>query len=159
MTTRSNPSRWTAAGALALAFVAGGFVLPPLGAAAQPPHAMMGAPGDMHAHMMAHVRRMLDAVEATPDQKARIQAILHEAVAPMMDMRPAMEAAHVRLAEILGAPVVDRAALEQMRSEHMAKFDAASRRLTTALADAADVLTPAQRARLAALVARHPPGA
>jgi Spy/CpxP family protein refolding chaperone len=153
-------SRWAAAGALTLAFTAGGLVLPPLAATAQSQasHAMMGGPQGMHGQMMAHVARLLDAVDATPDQKARIHTILRDALAPMMDMRPAMDAAHRRLAQILAAPTVDRAALEQMRSEHMAMLDSASRRLVTALADAADVLTPEQRAKLATLVAEHHQG-
>jgi protein CpxP len=151
--------RWTAsAGALVLAFAAGGLALPPLAnaAEAQAGHMMAGHPGAMHEQMMAHINAMLDQVGASAEQKTRIHDILRGAMAPMMNMHPQMEAAHRRLAQILSAPTVDRGALEQMRAEHMAMFDTASRRLTTALADAADVLTPEQRAKLATLIeSRH----
>jgi Spy/CpxP family protein refolding chaperone len=47
------------------------------------------------------------------------------------------------------APVVDRAALEQLRVEQMQRMDLVSRRILVAVEDAADVLTPEQRARFA----------
>jgi Spy/CpxP family protein refolding chaperone len=50
----------------------------------------------------------------------------------------------------LRQPKTDRAALEALRAEHLALADDVSKRLAAGLADAADVLTPEQRAKLAA---------
>ncbi len=52
------------------------------------------------------------------------------------------------VAKIIGAPTIDRAAAEKLRSERIATLDEASKKAMTALLDAADVLTPEQRAKL-----------
>jgi Spy/CpxP family protein refolding chaperone len=57
--------------------------------------------------------------------------------------------------ELLSAPSVDRNALEAVRVQQMQAVDAASKRLTRALADAADVLTPEQRKTVAERFARR----
>jgi periplasmic protein CpxP/Spy len=49
---------------------------------------------------------------------------------------------------LLTQPGIDRAAIEAFRAEQLALADAASKRLTQALGDAAEVLTPEQRRRL-----------
>jgi Spy/CpxP family protein refolding chaperone len=51
--------------------------------------------------------------------------------------------------ELLAAPAIDRGAIEQLRAEQIQAADAASKRLTQALADVAEVLTPEQRKQLA----------
>ena len=104
------------------------------------------------AAMDAHIDKMVDqfAADASPDQKARVAAI---AKAAMADLRPAhaqFGQAHARAHELLMAPVIDRGALEQLRAEQMQRMDFASRRILTAVEDAADVLTPEQRAKFAA---------
>ena len=48
----------------------------------------------------------------------------------------------------LSKPTIDRVALEQLRTEGIELADTASTRLVEALADAAEVLTPEQRAEL-----------
>ena len=54
-----------------------------------------------------------------------------------------------RVREVLAAPTIDRSKLEALRSDHLKLADDASRRITAAVAEAAEVLTPAQRADLA----------
>ena len=66
-----------------------------------------------------------------------------------------MEQGHHQLLALITAPTIDRAALENLRAEHIAAADRASKVLAQALADAADVLTPAQRAKLGAMAAEH----
>jgi Spy/CpxP family protein refolding chaperone len=56
---------------------------------------------------------------------------------------------YARAHTLLMTPVDDRAALEQLRTAHVQQFDAGSRRILEAVADAADVLTPEQRLRFA----------
>ncbi|TIU97082.1 MAG: hypothetical protein E5W00_24495, partial [Mesorhizobium sp.] len=52
------------------------------------------------------------------------------------------------VAKLLGAATVDRAAAESLRAERVTAVDEASRKLTTALLDAAEVLTAEQRAEM-----------
>ena len=122
-----------------------------------------GGPGLLHhrghaghmamdpAAMDAHIDKMVEQFTegASPDQKARVAAIAKGAVA---DLRPAHEQlrqGHIRAHALLMAPVIDRAALEQLRAAQMQQMDAISRRILAAVEDAADVLTPEQRARFA----------
>lgn len=112
----------------------------------------MGGPG-MHASM-GHgfaergLERMLDGLDATPEQAEKIRAIVDAA---RDDLEPAidgMRGTREKVAEMLAAPTIDRAAAETLRAERVAAMDQASRRLTTAILDAAEVLTPEQRAEL-----------
>jgi Spy/CpxP family protein refolding chaperone len=148
--------RWLAGLALAGAFVAGGLTLPTIAAQAQNAamNGMMGGPGHgaMHAMAMAHIQQALDKVGATPEQKAKIEAILHAGFAPMGSMHAQMQATHAHLHALLTAPTVDREALEALRSSQIAALDQASRTMVGAMADAAEVLTPAQRAQLATMM-------
>jgi Spy/CpxP family protein refolding chaperone len=153
--------RWLASAALVAAFLAGGVTLPMVAASAQDAAqgaamTMMNGHGGMHAMGMAHVSKMLDQLGATADQKNRVQAILRAGFAPMAQTHRDMAQTHGALQAILTAPTIDRAALEQLRTAEIARLDDSSRIMTKALADAADVLTPEQRARLVKLIAAHP---
>jgi protein CpxP len=150
--------KWMAGVALAAAFVAGGVTMGGLAAAqGMAMHHMMGAGGEnaMHAKAMEHVSKMLDQVGASADQKTRIQAILRTGFAPMAGVHEEMRQTHASLHAIFSAPTIDRAALEQVRAGEIAKLDQASRTMTTALADAAEVLTPEQRVKLSSVIAAH----
>ena len=59
-----------------------------------------------------------------------------------------------RCIDTLAAPTVDRAKLETLRADQMKLAETATKRVTDAVADIADVLTPAQRAELGQRVER-----
>lgn len=105
------------------------------------------------ARAQEHAERMVGhlawAIDATPDQKQKLTGI---AVAMIKDLGPAhqkMHAARDRAMQLLRQPKTDRTALEALRAEQIATADEVSKRLAQGLADAADVLTPEQRAKLA----------
>jgi periplasmic protein CpxP/Spy len=108
----------------------------------------------MHAHMggmgfgergMSHV---LDEIDATPEQEEKLWAIVDAARSEMRPMFRDFRDTHEAVAQILAAPTIDRAAVEKLRSERVAAIDEASRKMTTALVEAAEVLTPEQRSKL-----------
>ena len=70
-------------------------------------------------------------------------------------MKDQHRSAHAELHEILSAPSVDRNRLETLRAEHIRLADEASKRITLALADAAEILTPEQRAAVADKMAKR----
>lgn len=159
---RSVLSRLMLGAAFAATFAAGGVVLSGPSALAMQAAAehmggahMMGGHGGMHAKMHAHIEHMLTVAEATPEQRAKIHAIFKSAMSEMKPLHKEMAGAHQDLHRLLTAPTIDRAALEQLRSERMADADQASRILVKALADAAEVLTPEQRAKIGAEMAAH----
>lgn len=92
--------------------------------------------------------RLLDKVGATPDQKARIDQIMKAAMTDLSSQRDADRVGHDQMLKLLSAPTIDRAAIEQLRVQQSAQRDLASKRMTQAFADAADVLTPEQRAKV-----------
>ena len=93
---------------------------------------------------------MLDEVDASDDQRTQVRAIATAAIADMGEFRDFRRAGREALVDALTQETVDREALEALRQSKLETADRASQRLLTALADAAEVLTPAQRTALAA---------
>lgn len=93
--------------------------------------------------------------DATPEQKTKLGAIAKSA---FNDLRPIMEqnrAAHEQGLKLLAQPTIDRKALEQVRQTEQKLADQRSRRMTQAFADAAEVLTPAQRVKAVEQLGKH----
>jgi Spy/CpxP family protein refolding chaperone len=143
--------------AVAVSFVAGAATVSAFPAAAETAAAYMshGGHGGMHARAAAHLDRMLTEVDATPDQKARIHAIMQGAFESLKPMHGGLEQTQRDLHALLTAPTIDRAALERLRVARMADADQAGKVLVKALADSAEVLRPDQRAKLGELAAGH----
>jgi periplasmic protein CpxP/Spy len=98
------------------------------------------------------IERMLDRVDATDEQRAKIKVIVDRAQVEMAGLRSERKAVMEDITGILKAPTVDRSAIETKRAERLAKVDATSKQMTAAFADIADVLTPEQRKIVAALI-------
>ena len=98
---------------------------------------------------------MLDEVDATDEQREQVRAIATAALADMDEFRDFKREGRQALVAALTRGTVDREALEALRQSKLAAADRASQRLLSALADAADVLTPAQRAELAEELRSH----
>jgi len=94
-------------------------------------------------------KHMAIELDATADQQAKLANIAKAAVA---DLRPLHEKAHATRAEavtLLTAPSIDRSAIERLRAEKIGLAETASKRIAQALADAAEVLSPEQRRKIA----------
>jgi len=147
-TVQSPLRRW--AGAIALAAAVGAMAV----ASAGPAVHGMGLAGHHqgpHMAMDEHIHQFLaDALaDATPEQKAAVHAILRSAEADLRPMHEQLRQGHLRARQLLTAPAIDRAALEELRVQQMQQMDLVSKRILAAVEDAAEVLTPAQRAKLA----------
>ena len=95
-----------------------------------------------------HLDRMMDRVDATEDQRGKIRDIARAArndVEKLTDvLRPLRKAA----IEQLTAPTLNPAGVEGVRSRLSGVTDEISKRVTTAMIDVAQVLTPEQRAKI-----------
>lgn len=111
-------------------------------------HAGRGGPG-MERMAERGIDRMLKEVDGTPEQKAKLTQLAQAAQKDLQPLREQMQAARKKGMELLAAPTVDRAALEKLRAEQTQLMDTLSKRMLSHMADAAEVLTPAQRAKLA----------
>jgi periplasmic protein CpxP/Spy len=96
----------------------------------------------------AGVEHILGSVDATSEQKAQVGEIAKAAVKDLLPLREQQRALREKATALLKAEKVDRATIEQVRTEAVALGDTASKRFAQAIGDAAEVLTPAQRARL-----------
>lgn len=93
--------------------------------------------------------RIVSTTDGTPEQKQKIQTIAQSAITDLAPMREQFGQARREAMSLLGAATVDRAAMEALRAKQIVLADNASKRLTQALADTAEVLSPEQRAKLA----------
>ena len=75
-------------------------------------------------------------IDATPEQQQKLAPIVKQA-------------ARKQAIELMSAEQIDRAAIERARAESLQVAEAASERLSQALADTAEVRTPAQRKPIA----------
>lgn len=92
--------------------------------------------------------RMLDAVKATPEQRAQIQKIMESARTDLQAQREAGKALRGQLMQAMTQPNIDANAVEQLRQKMLAQHDQVSKRRMQAMVDAARVLTPEQRKQL-----------
>jgi len=111
----------------------------------------MGAPFDP-AQVDRHIERVIKhlAVEAdaSADQQAKLVAIAKGAVNDLLPLREKLQANRGQALDLFTAGNVDRAAIERLRGEQLALVETASKRISEALGDAAEVLNPEQRRTL-----------
>jgi len=98
----------------------------------------------------AMVQWMLADIDATDDQRTRIATILKAAANDLAPLRTQHMQARRTTMQLLAAPTIDRAQIESIRVQQLQLADTATRRMTQAMADSAEVLNPDQRAKLAA---------
>jgi protein CpxP len=103
---------------------------------------------DVQTHVDRMVEHFARHANATPDQQTKLAAIAKAAATDLLPLHQQFFEAHKKASELLRQPTIDRAAIETLRAEQIARADAASKRLAKALADAAEVLTPQQRMQL-----------
>jgi len=95
------------------------------------------------------VARLGWAVDASSEQKQKLTAIIQRAGDDLRPLRERRMELRRQASEILTAPTIDRGKLEALRTDVVKLADQASQRIAAALAEAAEVLTPEQRADLA----------
>lgn len=110
-------------------------------------------PAEMKEHMALAVDHMLKRIDATDEQRERASEIAESAFDELFPLMGEHRESHERMVALLSAETVDRDALEELRAESFARFEAASKTLATSLADFAEMLAPEQRTEL--LEKRH----
>ena len=107
------------------------------------------------AQLERMLRHLYVEIDATEEQKQRLAPIVREAARDLAPLREKFHATRAQAIELLTQDRIDAAAVEALRAEKLRLADDASRRLTRALTEAAEVLTPAQRKELALRFERH----
>jgi Spy/CpxP family protein refolding chaperone len=136
---------------------------------APPALAMPGGPdgghaqrGDaMHGGMampFAHPRmagRLLDSIDATPEQRTQIRTLVEAARREMRAEREAGRGLREQAMALFVQPTVDARAAEALRQQMLARHDSASKRMTQLMLDISRVLSPEQRKQLAERMAQR----
>lgn len=107
-----------------------------------------GSPAQIGDRADRMVRHLAIEVDATAEQQERLRTIVRSAVNDLLPTREKFLAARQQGRDLLTQPNINRAEIERLRAEQVALADSVSKRLTQALADAAEVLTPEQRRKL-----------
>jgi periplasmic protein CpxP/Spy len=94
------------------------------------------------------VRHMAIELEATDAQQDKLRAVVKTAVKDLIPMREKAQSARLKARELLTQPTIDRAEIERFRTEQIALADTFTKRVSQALGDAAEILTPEQRRKL-----------
>jgi Spy/CpxP family protein refolding chaperone len=112
-------------------------------------------PAAIEAHADRAVRHLAIEIDATPEQQDKLRAIVKAALEDLLPLRDRLRAGHLEAHDLLTRPTVDRAALDRFRAQKVALVDTASKRITEAIGDAAEVLTPEQRRKIGELLQRR----
>ena len=107
------------------------------------------SPERMDARIDRMAERLIRSVDGTPEQREQVSTLAKAAAKDLRELRKQGGDLRRQGLDLLKAPTIDRAALEALRSQQMAVADLLSKRMSAALADTAEVLTPEQRAKLA----------
>jgi Spy/CpxP family protein refolding chaperone len=106
-------------------------------------------PAQVEQRVDRAIKHLAIEADATVEQQAKLAAIANAATKDLLPLREKHVANRRQALGLLTAPNVDRAAIEQFRTEQMQLAEAASKRVAQAIADAGEVLTADQRQKLA----------
>jgi Spy/CpxP family protein refolding chaperone len=112
-------------------------------------------PGHVAEHVQWRVNRILSRVDASEEQKAKVNVIAKSAVTDLSALGIAPWETRSKFLALVRADKIEPESFEALRAEQTAKWDAASKRIVQALVEAAQVLTPEQRRQLTERMARH----
>lgn len=124
-------------------------------------HAMDGGPGRHGGGMgmaFGHPRmaeRMLDAVNATAEQRTQVRALVEAARKDLDAQRASGRGLREQAMALFAQPTVDARAAEALRQQMLGQHDASSKRMTQLMLDVSRVLTPEQRKQLAERMAQR----
>lgn len=138
-----------------LALAAAAAVWPAADAAPRHGPEGMGPPPPMMMFGGPHLDRMLDAANATADQRSQIKAIFDAARSDLRTIHESGRALDEQLTTAFTQPTVDARTVEALRQQMVAQHDKASARSMQAMLDASRVLSADQRKAMAARMAEQ----
>lgn len=99
-----------------------------------------------------HLDHLLTEVKASDAQRQQIKQITDKARADIQALHEQGKGLHERTMALWTAPKLDAAEAEKLRQQMLAQHDQVSKRMTQAMLDVGNVLTPDQRAKAAELI-------
>lgn len=108
--------------------------------------------GFMHGRGVEH---MLDAVNATAEQRTQVKAIAERTMSDLKAERDSGKGLREQTMKLFAEPVVDANRAEALRQQMLQQHEQSSRRIMQAMLDISRVLTPEQRKQLADRMAQR----
>lgn len=115
-------------------------------------HGMKAEPGMGLPFAGPGFERLLDEVQATDAQRKQIRGITDKARTDLRALHDKSREQHHNAMAIWTSPKLDAGEAEKQRQQMLAQHDQVSKRMTQAMLDVGQVLTPEQRAKAAALI-------
>ncbi|MBW2281819.1 MAG: periplasmic heavy metal sensor [Deltaproteobacteria bacterium] len=112
-------------------------------------------PEAMLEHSQYAVGRFMSKVDATDEQKAEARVLVEDTLIVLGALGLDRQSMRTQVVGLLSAETIDREAVEDLRVEKLAEADQASRILTDAIVELAEILTPEQRAQLPGMAESH----
>ena len=109
---------------------------------------MMHDPAAAKQHAGMALEWLLRGVSASDEQKQQARRITDRLIDELAPSAEKHREHREAIARELAKPQIDRDAIERLRKEEIALADDASRKVSAAVADLAEVLTPEQRAEI-----------
>ena len=110
---------------------------------------------EIKEHATEGVEHLMWRLDGTDDQTERLQAIVTQAIDELAVAHGPRDDLRAEFSTLLTAETIDREAMEAMRVKHLDRAERMSRIVTAHLADALDVLTPEQRAKIEERLAKR----
>ena len=115
-----------------------------------------GGHGRMMKHMIsARIEDAEDAIEATPQQRVAIEQSKATVFKAFEARAQGRQQTHAQVIELLTADKLDPAALYQIADQHAADIQEMAKVIVPEVQKIHDLLTPAQRQKLAELARKH----
>lgn len=93
--------------------------------------------------------RIADEAGANSEQREKLVTVARAAAKDIAPMRQKLRDGRKQIKDAFTQPTIDRGRIEQLRAEQTGAFEAISKRMTQAITDAAEVLSPEQRKKVA----------
>src|SRR5262245_143355 len=107
------------------------------------------SPAQIDDRIERMTKHMAIELDATAEQQAKLATITKAAVADLRPLQEKARAARAQAVTFLTAPTIARSAIERLRADNIGLAETARKRIAQALQDAADVLSPEQRRKVA----------
>ena len=124
------------------------------GAAAMHNMAAPMSQAELAAHIDKVCQHLYIELDATDAQKSALDPIFKQAATDLLPMYQQLHAGHAKVSNLLAAPTLDRAALEQASAAQVGVHDQIVQRITRLVEDSS-MLSPDQRQKLVAHLVHH----
>lgn len=117
-------------------------------------HGPPRSPEEARAHIDGMIDHMMGKVDGTDEQTAKLKGIADQTVPRMAALHTEGRDLKNEVRDLLTADKIDREALEAARKDAIDLADRGSKVVISAVADAAETLTPEQRRKIAEAMAK-----